>query len=78
MDSTVKYLLSLQAVRDRAEIVAHAAQAGKLNHFDFHQDRMADVADTVAAVIKVGPVHLPGFLHILTDCTFLFLARLWP
>lgn len=53
MDSTVKYLLSLQGVRERASTVGDAALAGRLNHFDFHEDRMADVADFVASVIKV-------------------------
>jgi hypothetical protein len=53
MDPEVKYLLSLRAVRDRAKIVGEAAQAGELSHFDLHEDRMDDVADFVASVIKV-------------------------
>ncbi|PGH18377.1 hypothetical protein AJ79_00444 [Helicocarpus griseus UAMH5409] len=52
MDSEVKYLLSLRAIRERAKIVADAAQAGKLNHFDLHEDRMNQVADFVSSVIK--------------------------
>jgi hypothetical protein len=38
MDPKVIYLLSLRAIRERAKIVGDAAQAGKLNHFDYHDD----------------------------------------
>ena len=53
MESNVKYLLSLRAIRERAKIVGHAAQAGKLNHFDLNEERMDDVADFVTSVIQV-------------------------
>jgi hypothetical protein len=53
MDPTVKYLLSLGAIRDRAKVVASAAQDGNLSHFDLHEDRLDDVADFVTSVIKV-------------------------
>lgn len=53
MDSKVKYLLSLRAVRERSKIVGDAAQAGGLSHFDVHEDRMDTVADFVTSVIKV-------------------------
>jgi hypothetical protein len=53
MDSEIKYLLSLDAVRDRAKIVGEAAEAGKLSHFDVHEERLSDVADFVVSVIKV-------------------------
>jgi hypothetical protein len=53
MDSKVKYLLSLIAIRERAKIVGDAAQAGKLSHFDLHEARMGDTADFVTSVIKV-------------------------
>ncbi|KAH3959538.1 hypothetical protein HBI56_199460 [Parastagonospora nodorum] len=52
MDSEVKYLLSLGAVRDRAKIVGEAAEAGKLSHFDVHEERLGGVADFVIGVIK--------------------------
>ncbi|KAF2851913.1 DUF1688-domain-containing protein [Plenodomus tracheiphilus IPT5] len=52
MDSKVTYLLSLGAVRDRAKLVGEAAQAGKLSHFDVHEDRLSDAADLVTSVIK--------------------------
>lgn len=56
MESQVKYLLSLKAIRERAEIVGVAAENGKLNHFDLHEAQMNDVADFVTSVIKVcGP-----------------------
>jgi hypothetical protein len=53
MDSDVKYLLSLNAVRDRAKIVGEAAAAGKLTHFNVYEERLGDVADFVVSVIKV-------------------------
>jgi hypothetical protein len=55
MDSGIKYLLSLGAVRDRARLVGEAAAAGKLSHFDVHEERLNDVADFVVSVIKVCP-----------------------
>lgn len=53
MDTKVKYLLSLGAVRERAKLVGEAAQAGQLSHFDVHEDRLSDAADLVTSVIKV-------------------------
>jgi hypothetical protein len=55
MDSQVKYLLSLCAIRERAKIVGDAAQDGKLSHFNLHEDRLDDVADFVTSIIKVRP-----------------------
>lgn len=57
MDPTVKYLLSLGAIRDRARIVGQAANAGNLIHFDVHEDKLDDVADFVTSVIKVRSIH---------------------
>lgn len=53
MDTKVKYLLSLDAVRERAKLVGKAAQDGKLSHFDVHEERLSDVADFVTSLIKV-------------------------
>ncbi|RMZ72894.1 Uracil catabolism 4 [Pyrenophora seminiperda CCB06] len=52
MDDKVKYLLSLQAVRERASLVGEAAKAGKLTHFDVHEDKLGEAADYVTGVIK--------------------------
>ena len=54
MDSQVKYLLSLQAIRDRAKIVGEAAKVGKLTHFNVYEERLPAVADYVTRVIKVS------------------------
>ena len=54
MADKVKYLLSLRAVRERAQIVGEAAAAGKLSHFDVHEDKLGDAADFVTSVIKVS------------------------
>jgi hypothetical protein len=44
MNSDVKYLLSLNAVRERAKIVGEAADAGKLRNFDVLEDRLSDLS----------------------------------
>ncbi|KAM0185533.1 hypothetical protein ACHAPI_012154 [Fusarium lateritium] len=45
------YLLSLQAVRAQATKVLEAARRGSLNHFDYEESRMKEVADYVSKVI---------------------------
>lgn len=57
MDSDIKYLLSLCAIRERAQIVWRAAEAGELAHFDFHADKLGDVADFVISIIQVLALH---------------------
>ncbi|RAR05397.1 DUF1688-domain-containing protein [Stemphylium lycopersici] len=52
MDDKVKYLLSLTAVRERAQMVGEAAEAGKLSHFDVHEERLNEAAEFVTSVIK--------------------------
>ncbi|KAI1646096.1 DUF1688 domain-containing protein [Daldinia loculata] len=52
MDSQVKYLLSLRAIRERAKIVGNIAKSGGLNHFNLHEDRLGDVVEFVTSIIK--------------------------
>ncbi|KAK3182619.1 hypothetical protein K4F52_006069 [Lecanicillium sp. MT-2017a] len=52
MDPDVKYLLSLRAIRDRAQLVWRAAKAGDLTHFDLHLDKLGHAADFVISVIQ--------------------------
>ncbi|SPO06690.1 related to Protein urg3 [Cephalotrichum gorgonifer] len=52
MDPKVKYLLSLQAIRERANVVAEVAKAGNLSHFNLREDKLDEVVDFVASVIK--------------------------
>ncbi|KAF2822908.1 DUF1688-domain-containing protein [Ophiobolus disseminans] len=52
MDSDVRYLLSLGAVRDRAKLVGEAAQVGKLSNFDVDEERLSEVAEFVTSLIK--------------------------
>lgn len=59
MDSQVKYLLSLKAVRDRSKIVGEAAKSGKLSHFEVREDKLDEVVDFVASVIKVRDIRFP-------------------
>ncbi|KAG9496408.1 hypothetical protein J7337_012996 [Fusarium musae] len=51
MDNDLKYLLSLQAVRDQASKVFESAKQGNLKHFDYDEGRMGAVADYVSKVI---------------------------
>lgn len=53
MDPQVKYLLSLRAVRERAQAVGHVAESGNLSNFDVHEDKLDSVVDFVALIIKV-------------------------
>ncbi|KAK1717391.1 hypothetical protein CaCOL14_003370 [Colletotrichum acutatum] len=52
MDSEVEYLLSLRAIRERAKIVGDVAKAGNLSHFEVREDKLDEVVDFVASVIK--------------------------
>jgi hypothetical protein len=54
MDSDLKYLLSLQAVRDQASKVFESAKRGQLKHFEYDEGRMGEVADYVSKVIDVS------------------------
>jgi hypothetical protein len=55
MNSQVKYLLSLRAIRERAKLVGEAAKSSSLTHFDLREDKLDDVVDLVASIIKVRP-----------------------
>ncbi|KAJ2610912.1 hypothetical protein H4S08_003410 [Coemansia sp. RSA 1365] len=48
----VKYLKSLQAVRERSEEVYMRAQRGMLQHFVFSEDKLDEVADYVLSLVK--------------------------
>ncbi|KAI1849766.1 hypothetical protein JX266_004715 [Neoarthrinium moseri] len=51
-NSDIAYLLSLQAVRERAQLVLQAAKEGSLNSFEYHEDRLPAVADFVIGIIN--------------------------
>jgi len=53
MKANIAHLMSLEVVRERAQIVYDAAKEGFLNNFDFHEDKLDDVADYVTGIIKV-------------------------
>ena len=55
MGSSVKYLLSLGAIRERAAIVGKAAKEGHLNNFDVDESKLQTVAEYVTDTIKVIP-----------------------
>lgn len=64
MDPEVKYLLSLDAVRDRAKEVGIEAAAGRLNHFIVNEARLSDVADFVTSVIKASRNLCLPWVHV--------------
>ena len=53
MNSNVAHLMSLETVRERAQIVYNAAKDGRLNNFDFHEEKLNDTAEYVTDIIKV-------------------------
>lgn len=53
MNSDIQYLLSLQAVRDRANKVFDIAKRGALNHFEFHPEKLPTATDYIVNVISV-------------------------
>lgn len=62
MNSQVKYLLSLRAVRERSKIIGDVAKSGNLSHFDLREDKLDDVVDFVASIIKVRGSEFPKYL----------------
>ncbi|KAJ1965808.1 hypothetical protein GGI12_000495 [Dipsacomyces acuminosporus] len=50
--ATVAYLKSLQAVRERSELVYQKAKQGELAHFSFNESRVDSVADYVISLIE--------------------------
>lgn len=54
MDSEVKYLLSLRAVRERAKVVGDVAASGNLSHFELREDKLDDAVNFVASVVRVS------------------------
>ncbi|EAW15316.1 URC4/urg3 family protein [Aspergillus clavatus NRRL 1] len=52
MDPEIQYILSLKAVRERAHRVLQLAEQNRLNHFDYHQDKLETAVQYVINVIK--------------------------
>jgi hypothetical protein len=55
---TAAYLRTLPAIRERCGRVFELAKAGKLQYFDYHPEKEADVASFCADIIKVRRRHL--------------------
>lgn len=62
MTSDIDYLLSLEAVRERAQQVFSAAKRDELSHFTYHAEKLPGAADYVTSVITVSS------LFCSTDC----------
>lgn len=58
MTPDIEYLLSLEAVRERAQIVFAAAQKDDLSHFTYHADKLPEAAAYVTSVINVSYCYL--------------------
>ena len=54
----IPYLLSLQAVRERAQAVLQIARDGALKHFEYDESRMPAVAEYVIGIINVSQICL--------------------
>lgn len=52
--STVTYLRSLAAVRERSNEVFRLIVDGKADHWDWHEDKLATVVDFCAGLLSVG------------------------
>lgn len=57
VSSEVEHILTLEAVRERARQVLQSAESGHLNHFDYDESRMPEVAEFVSGIISVGAEH---------------------
>jgi len=49
----IEHLKSLQAVRERANMVLKAAENNELTHFSYHPNKMGEVAEYVIGIINV-------------------------
>lgn len=56
MDPQIEELLGLEAVRTRAHAVLKLAEQGRLNHFNYHAERMEEATDYVLKLIQVGHI----------------------
>jgi hypothetical protein len=54
MTLDIEYLLSLEAVRERARRVFAAAKKDELSHFTYHADKLPEAAAFVTSVINVS------------------------
>jgi hypothetical protein len=59
MTPDIEYLLSLEAVRERAQIVFAAAKRDELSHFTYHASKLPEAAAFVTSVINVS-CYFPG------------------
>ena len=49
----ITYLRSLEGVRERSQLVFNLAIQGKLDHWDWHQEKLPDVIDYCARILEV-------------------------
>jgi hypothetical protein len=56
----ISYLRSLDAVRDRSQQVFDLALEGKLDHWDWHEEKLSTVVAFCADIIEVGELGVAG------------------
>jgi Protein of unknown function (DUF1688) len=54
--SKAAYLRTLPAIRERCQRVYELAKEGKLQYFDYHPEKEADVATFCVEVMKVSDI----------------------
>ena len=71
MTPDIEYLLSLEAVRERAQIVFAAAKRDELSHFTYHASKLPEAAAFVTSVINVSYCFLQSDHNCFcTRCLF--------
>jgi hypothetical protein len=71
MTADIEYLLSLEAVRERAQVVFAAAKSDELSHFTYHADKLPEAAAFVTSVIKVSLLFPLDLLSLLYQISIL-------
>lgn len=80
MTPDIEYLLSLEAIRQRSQIVFEAAQKDELSHFDYHASKLPEAAAYVTAVINVSraPLRYISPAPSPNACTIIQIPRYGP
>ena len=71
-EQTAAYLRTLPAVRERCSRVFELAKAGKLQYFDYHPEKEAEVTEYCVSIMKVSKMRQHTY-RLAYRC----LARLW-
>lgn len=56
LEQKATYLLTLPAIRERCGLVYEQAKLGKLDYFDYHPEKEADVVAACSKIMEVSGV----------------------